>query len=364
METYKVVFNEGETEGVYAVSLVEDPAIGVEFIKLSKQTEVKLATVNEEKRVLLGAILIPDLPIYRRMNDREFNIIFDAQTIEKIQENFKSNGYQNNSTIEHEGKNLEGVTFVESWIKEDEQLDKSVKYGFNEPVGTWFMKMKVNNDEVWNDYVKTGKVKGFSIDGVFDLEKINLSTNMNLESIVNAIKDGFASLKLSEESVQNTEVSLSEELLADGVTKVFAEAFEVGQAVFIVAEDGTQTPAPAGEHTLISGKVIVVDEAGVIVEVKEMEAEPAVEVEIETEMTNEAPSVEEIVKAVIAQMSIEVGKQIEAVKTELKAEFSKPNEVVKTTAATKAKPETATQVVNLKKMTKKEQIAFNLKNLK
>jgi hypothetical protein len=45
--------------------------------------------------------------------------------------------------------------------------------------GTWFGLMKVNNDEIWNDYVKTGKVKGFSIDGVFDMEKVNLKTEIN-----------------------------------------------------------------------------------------------------------------------------------------------------------------------------------------
>lgn len=360
MDTYKVVFKEGETEGVFAVSLVEEPAIGVEFVALSKQTEVKLATVSEEKRILLGAILIPDLPIYRRTENKEFNIVFDAQTIKQVQENFAKNGYLNNSTIEHDGENIEGVTFVESWIKEDEQYDKSVKFGFQEPVGTWYMTMKVNNEEVWNDYVKTGKVKGFSIDGVFDLQEINLSSDMNLESIVNAIKEGFASLKLSETpSEETTEVTLSEELLADGTTKVMAESFEVGQAVFVVAEDGSQVPAPAGEHTLQSGYTIVVDEAGVITEVKEVETE-----EVETEMQTEAPSVEEIVKAVIAQMSVEVGKQIEAVKTELKAEIakSKPAEVAK--PATKANPEVVAQPVNLKKMSKKEQIAFNLKNRK
>lgn len=334
MDTYKVVFKEGETEGVFAVSLVEEPAIGVEFVALSKQTEVKLATVSEEKRILLGAILIPDLPIYRRKDDKEFNILFDAQTIKQVQENFAKNGYLNNSTIEHDGENIDGVTFVESWIKEDEQYDKSVKFGFQEPVGTWYMTMKVNNDEVWNDYVKTGKVKGFSIDGVFDLQKINLSTNMNLESIVNAIKEGFASLKLSETPSEETEVKLSEELLADGTTKVMAESFEVGQAVFVIAEDGSQVPAPAGEHTLQSGATIVVDEAGIITEVKEVETE-----EVETEMQTEAPSVEEIVKAVIAQMSVEVGKQIEAVKTEIKAEIEKSKTEQQTVALTKANPE-------------------------
>ena len=402
MDTYKVVFKEGETEGVYAVSLVEEPAIGVEFVALSKQAEVKLATVSEEKRILLGAILIPDLPIYRRKDDKEFNILFDAQTIKQVQENFAKNGYLNNSTIEHNGENIEGVTFVESWIKEDEQHDKSVKFGLNEPIGTWYMAMKVNNDDIWNEYVKTGKVKGFSIDGVFDLQKINLSSDMNLESIVNAIKEGFASLKLSETPTDNTEVKLSEGLLADGTTKVMAESFEVGQAVFVVAEDGSQVPAPAGEHTLQSGATIVVDDAGMITEVKEkVEATSTtvemskdevkefianlatVEIPAELEVIRKAVQIlfndrfsweiqqkeresllNEFMPKVATTMAKEVGKQIQSVKTELKAEIekSKPAEPVK--SATKANPEVVAQSVNLKKMSKKEQIAFNLKNLK
>jgi D-ribose pyranose/furanose isomerase RbsD len=332
MDTYKVVFKEGETEGVYAISLVEEPAIGVEFVALSKQepTEIKLATVSEEKKMLLGAILIPDLPIYRRAEDgKEFNIVFDSETIKQVQANFSKQGYLNNSTIEHDGKPIENVTFVETWIKEDEVHDKSVKYGFKEPIGTWFALMKVNDDEVWNDYVKSGKVKGFSIDGVFDLQKINFS-NMNLESIVNAIKEGFASLKLNSDDPEKAEVVLSKEMLVDGVTTVEAESFEAGQAVFVVGEDGTQTPAPSGEHQLQSGKIIVVDDAGMITEVKE------VETEVETEMATETPNINEILKAFIS----EVGVQMEKMKTELRADIKKELETVKSkpVSMTKANP--------------------------
>ena len=105
------------------------------------------------------------------------------ETIKQVQHNFVQQGYQNNSTLEHSGKSIPNVTFVETWIKEDEVHDKSVLYGFSEPVGTLFGLMKVNNDEIWNDYVKTGKVKGFSIDGVFDMEKVNLKSEINLHRL-------------------------------------------------------------------------------------------------------------------------------------------------------------------------------------
>jgi hypothetical protein len=365
METYKVLFNEEENEGVYAVSLVSDPAIGVNFITLSKQKEIKLATVNEEQRILMGAILIPNQPIYRNQDGHEYNIVFPKETIKQVQQNFALKGYQNNSTIEHSGEQIQNVTFVESWIKENDVHDKSVHYGFNEEIGTWFGLMKVNNDEIWNDYVKTGKVKGFSIDGVFDMEKVNLKTeiNMNLESIVNAIKDGFASIKLSNE-VEQVEVviTMATMMLKDGVTILEAESFEAGQAVFIVAENGDKVAAPIGEHELEDGRVLVITEEGMIAEIKDAMVEevetPEAEVEVEVAMTTE-----EMIKAIVTNMSVEVSKQIEAIRTELSAQIAE----VKTTqvevkASTKAKPEVAQTSPKNVKLTRSQKILNNLKN--
>lgn len=369
METYKVIFNEEENEGVYAVSLVSDPAIGVQFVTLSKQKEIKLATINEEQRILLGAVLIPNQPIYRNVDGHEFNIVFPKETIKQVQHNFSQQGYQNNSTIEHSGKQIENVTFVETWIKEDEVHDKSVHYGFNEPVGTWYAAMKVNNDEIWNDYVKTGKVKGFSIDGVFDMEKVNLKSeiNMNLETIVNAIKEGFASVKLSNETeqvevVETVEVEMAQMKLKDGVTILEAESFEAGQAVFIVAENGDKVPAPIGDHELEDGKILVITEEGIIAEIKDAMVEevetPEAGVEVEVEM-----STEEMIKAIVTNMSVEVSKQIEAIRTELSAQIAE----VKTTqvevkASTKAKPEVAETSNKNVKLTRSQKILNNLKN--
>lgn len=368
METYKVLFNEEENEGVYAVSLVSDPAIGVQFVTLSKQKEIKLATINEEQRILLGAVLIPDQPIYRVQDGHEFNIVFPKETIKKVQHNFSQQGYQNNSTIEHSGKQIQNVTFVETWIKEDEVHDKSTMYGFNEPIGTWYAAMKVNNDEIWNDYVKTGKVKGFSIDGVFDMERVNLKTeiNMNLETIVNAIKQGFESVKLSNEAeqvevIEAVEVAMMTMMLKDGVTVLEAEAFEPGQSVMIVAENGDKVPAPIGEHELEDGRILVITEEGIIAEIKEAmveEVDSEAGVEVEVEMTTE-----EMIKAIVTNMSVEVSKQIEAIRTELSAQIAE----VKTTqvevkASTKAKPEVAETLNKNVKLTRSQKILNNLKN--
>jgi len=363
MDTYKVMFNEEENDGVYAVSLVSDPAIGVQFITLSQQKEIQLATINEEQRILLGAVLIPNQPIYRNQDGHEFNIVFPAETIKQVQQNFSRQGYQNNSTIEHSGTQIEDVTFVETWIKMDEVHDKSVHYGFNEPVGTWFAAMKVNNEDIWNNYVKTGKVKGFSIDGVFDMEKVNLKSEyMNINEIVNAIKDGFASIKLSNETEQ-VEVTMATMMLKDGVTVLEAESFDAGVPVFIVAENGDKVPAPIGEHELEDGRVLVITEEGMIAEIKDAMVEEVVVEEAPMEMSSENQFAE-LVKSIVTSMSVEVAKQIESVRTELTAQIAEvKTSQVEVKASTKAKPEVAQTLNANVKLTRSQKIQNNLKNL-
>jgi hypothetical protein len=340
MQTYKVILNENDESGIYAISLVDDPATKELFISLkAEQTDIQLATANEEKRIVVGPVLIPNQLIMRNDPDggEPFNIMFEAETIAEIHEKFIKNGFQNNSTIEHDGKLIEDVTFTETWIKEDEVHDKSVLYGFKHPIGTLYGMQKINNDEVWNDYIKTGKVKGFSIDGTkFGLEKINLNTNyMNLEAIANAIKEGFASIKLSSDNPapEVVDVKLAQMRLSDGVTVLEAASFEAGQEVVIVAEDGTTTPAPVGEHELEDGNVLIITEAGIIAEIKPAETK----VEVEVEMTNDA-KFEALIKSIVMNLSSEVAKQMNDLKVELKAEISEAKEI-QLSASTKAKPE-------------------------
>ena len=110
--------------------------------------------------------LIPNKPIYRNGSEGEYYIYFSKDTVQKASQMYLKNGYQNNSTLEH-AETLNGLTLVESWLVEDEVQDKSRKYGLNVPIGTWMGAVKVNNDEIWQEYVKTNKVKGFSIEGYF-----------------------------------------------------------------------------------------------------------------------------------------------------------------------------------------------------
>tara|TARA_R110000851_G_scaffold146613_2_gene286315 strand:+ start:175 stop:783 length:609 start_codon:yes stop_codon:yes gene_type:complete len=166
MRIVELILDEEQEEGgIEAISIVESPAIESDFVALNNQ-EIKLAEIDKEKRILLGALLIPNKPIYRKGDEGEYYIFFSKDTIVKASQLYLRNGYQNSATLEHD-QALKGLTLVESWIVESETQDKSRKYGLNVPVGTWMGAVKVNNDEIWNEYVKTDKVKGFSIEGYF-----------------------------------------------------------------------------------------------------------------------------------------------------------------------------------------------------
>jgi hypothetical protein len=180
-----------EDSGIEAISIVESPAIESDFVSLNSQ-EIKLAEIDKEKRLLLGALLIPNKPIYRNGDEGEYYIFFSKNTIVKASQMYLRNGYQNNSTLEHD-QALKGLTLVESWIVEDEVQDKSRKYGLNVPIGTWMGAVKVNNEEIWQEYVKTNKVKGFSIEGYFadKMEnKESIKEDLSIEDkIINEIKN-------------------------------------------------------------------------------------------------------------------------------------------------------------------------------
>ena len=166
MKTIELYIDEeNEFSGIEAISVVENPAIEEDFIALKKH-EVQLAEVDAEKRILMGPALIPNKQIYITNGEEEYNIFFSEDTVKKASELFLSRGKQNNSTLEHQ-VDLQGLSVVESWIIEDSNMDKSKKYGLSLPKGTWMVSVKVNNDDIWNNYVKEGKVKGFSIEGFF-----------------------------------------------------------------------------------------------------------------------------------------------------------------------------------------------------
>jgi len=205
MKIIELLIDEEELlSGIEAISIVDRPAIQENFIALSEQqAKIELAEADKEKRILMGAALIPNKNIYRADGEDEYYIYFSEDTVRKASELFLMRGNQNKSTLEHEAE-LYGLSVVESWIIEDETHDKSRKYGMELPIGTWMVSMKVNNDDVWNNYVKTGKVKGFSIEGYFT-DKVNMSqvneiSEEEAEDILVEMADYIASKRLKLET--------------------------------------------------------------------------------------------------------------------------------------------------------------------
>jgi hypothetical protein len=212
VEIIELLIDETKLEaGINAVSVVESPAIEENFIALKKH-EVELKEVDAEKRILMGAALVPNKQIYRRNKDKEFYIYFSEDTVRKASELFLMRSNQNNATYEHERKMLDGMSVVESWIIEDEKTDKSRLYNFNLPKGTWMISMKVNNDDVWQK-VKDGEVKGFSIEGHF-VDKYEMSLQQNEEDEIIAFLKEILDTKLEtyndypKEASENAKIAL------------------------------------------------------------------------------------------------------------------------------------------------------------
>tara|TARA_R110002096_G_scaffold148892_1_gene310101 strand:- start:4531 stop:5694 length:1164 start_codon:yes stop_codon:yes gene_type:complete len=162
-----VIDENNEELAIDAISLVTSPAIETDFVYFNKDTNLNLAAIDEEKRLLVSPALIPYKQIYRydAEKDKDYYVYFTAETVRKSAEAYMKHQNTNNATIQHEDK-VTGVHTVESWIVEDSQNDKSNLYNFELPKGTWFVTMRVLNDEVW-ERIKSGELKGLSIEGYF-----------------------------------------------------------------------------------------------------------------------------------------------------------------------------------------------------
>jgi myosin heavy subunit len=273
MEIIELFIDEtDEVSGIEAISVVENPAIESDFVALKKQ-EFKLAEVDQEKRILMGAALIPNKPIYRQSGEQEYYIYFSQATVRKASELFFINGNQNNSTLEHELQ-LKGLTAVESWIVESEQ-DKSRMYDLNVPMGTWMVSMKVNNDDVWKK-VKAGEVKGFSIEGYFadKLERPNepvKQSKMSKEEVAEAkieeLRQLFSNQKVELGVIQDLNKMLSE------APKRFSEANRTQSnmqslynKLYNVLDDKKSLKTQLSNfESILNGVMYIVDEGGKLI---------------------------------------------------------------------------------------------------
>ena len=163
----ELLIDEDELTGIEAVSLVRFPAIEENWVYLSATQDKKMQfATDDEKRMLIGPALIPDKLIMRLdEEDEEYDVFFSKETVRHAMELFMQEARTNESTLEHQSK-IDGVTVVESWLIEDKKMDKAALYGFDLPMGTWMLSVKVNNQDIW-DKVKAKDVRGFSVEGYF-----------------------------------------------------------------------------------------------------------------------------------------------------------------------------------------------------
>lgn len=178
--------------GVYAISLVDEPAIEVDFVALNKD-RILLARVQDgEKRMLYGPALIPNQAIVRYdKQGQKYFIKYSPETIEKTAQEFLKRNLHHNHTVQHELP-VAGLTVVESWIKQG--ADKGQEFGFDLPDGTWMIGVKVEDETTW-EAVKQGVLKGFSIEGFFVPEKEEVYNESELEAILTSLVNEIGEIK-------------------------------------------------------------------------------------------------------------------------------------------------------------------------
>ena len=367
MKVFEAVFNQAKNKGVYGISLVDDPAMEGAFLALSKQSKLELKTIDEEQRVVIGLVLEPDKKIYRNQGGEEFEIFFSEDTIKELSHNFFKRGYQTNSSIEHEDS-INGVSFVESWIVLDSKNDKSNALGFSYPKGSWIATMKIDSDEVWNDYVKNGKVKGFSIDAFMELQevKVKLKIDKKMEkTMLEAIREIPNAIKLA--LTPEEPLKLGSVKTADGSIEIMfdGEVLEVGTAIWILAEDGeTRVPMVIGEHP-IEGGVLIVTEEGIVGELRETvaEEEPA-ELEVETPTAAEPKAAEIVdqIKSVLIKYTEDAKAERLEFEKNIDAKLEKFNsELVEFSKTPATKPTKSTPIL-FSEMTNFQKLKFNEEN--
>lgn len=185
-------------QGLKCISLVDAPAIGFTAIKMSKQSEIKLSIQDEEQRIIFTPVLVPGQKIYRNIEGYEFNLMFEAESVKEIAIDWTKRFLQNKADVNHSEQLIEGVTWFESFLLNSNRVQKV--NGFeNMPEGTWFVSGIVENEDTWKK-IKSGEIKGVSIDGNFDTIEVKQSSQLQLsdeelESITKQLLNIFLSNK-------------------------------------------------------------------------------------------------------------------------------------------------------------------------
>ena len=319
---YRAIVGDDVETGMLTISLVDAPAVEVDFLYFDEEKKpLSFAVENEEERKVLGVVMTADSPIYRRdSSGYEYYIVYDRQTIEKMAEKYIRQNRANNVDLDHSFELEEGIYLNEFFIKDTAKGINPT--GFEEVNdGSLFAIFHVVNDTVWNA-IKEGTFKGFSLSGYFDSELVQFNKVKEDNKFMTKLKKIKAVLRSL--LVEMGEVSTDKGILIwDG-----DEDIKVGDAVKGVDEEGNDIEVADGEYTTEDKKVIVVAE-GKVTEIKEPEEMPAEEpteeekpVEAEGE-PNEEPTepVEDEKDAKIKVVEEEI-KAMDAEIEELKAKIA------------------------------------------
>ena len=201
-----IIQDDNQELAIDAISLVTSPAIEQDFVFFGKEkNNLTFAKVDEEKRMLVSPALIPNKNIFRHdpNTDSDYYVYFSKDTVRKASELYLKHNNHHKATYQHQDR-VSGVLTVESWIKEGDS-DKSKLYGYDLPNGTWFVKMKIENDELWQK-IKAGELKGLSIEGYFTnkFEQMQKKEFTN-EEVKTALKELL--------SVQKVELGLMDDVM-------------------------------------------------------------------------------------------------------------------------------------------------------
>lgn len=317
LPVYRIVIDETDDTGCTAISLVDQPAVEIPFLRFDKDERLELS-VNEEKRIISGIAMLADTPIYRNSQKRgEFYIVFDKDTIRTMVEKYSKNQNFNIVNLQHNNNVfVDGCHMIESIIIDKERGICPIEFK-DVPDGSWYVSYHVEDEALWDAIKNSGELNGFSIEIETKLELIELN-KIEDNSMKKLFKLAKMILKLSE-------------VKTDKATLIYDGELEVGTAVFIEAENGEPMPAADGEYVLEDGTVIVVLE-GLVSEIRPIEAPVEEALEEETPAEEIKDDEKEIkiaeLEAKVADLESQIAEK-DAKITELEAKIAEQEEKLK-----------------------------------
>lgn len=167
MKIFNIVINEDDNTGMDTISLVSQPAVGVNFLKFEEQKEIKKLSFDADKHIITGVVALAGIPIYRYNKEiGDYYVVFTSEVIEKMMIKYSKMNLNNSVDLQHNGKKVDGVIMFESYIYNKERNIAPVEFG-DIPDGSWIASFKVENEELWNEIKSGNELNGFSLAGLF-----------------------------------------------------------------------------------------------------------------------------------------------------------------------------------------------------